>query len=207
MYPPLCRAATVADKQCSINPWWKLSLVFKCLTDTIMLDDFKTELKRLGVKRMREDELRRRSFALVADPSVSKEDDDHMEFTDALDVNPARFQTMQNLNNNNPPTSTPMDRLRQESMTNMQNDSKESVGKAGKKISRLPALKDFAFSSSVQKKKKDQIEDPEKEGGAEQAGDDDDVDAAAAPPPPPAPAPDRRADMRRSLGVIDYHSR
>ena len=31
-----------------INPYWKLSLVFKCLTDAIMLDDFATELKRIG---------------------------------------------------------------------------------------------------------------------------------------------------------------
>ena len=32
----------------SINPYWKLALVFKCLTDNIMLDDFSTELKRIG---------------------------------------------------------------------------------------------------------------------------------------------------------------
>lgn len=31
-----------------INPFWKLSLVFKCLTDAIMLDDFATELRRIG---------------------------------------------------------------------------------------------------------------------------------------------------------------
>lgn len=31
-----------------INPYWKLTLVFKCLSDNIMLDDFKTELRRLG---------------------------------------------------------------------------------------------------------------------------------------------------------------
>ncbi|KAF1810756.1 hypothetical protein P152DRAFT_400269, partial [Eremomyces bilateralis CBS 781.70] len=30
-----------------INPYWKLSLVFKCLTDNIMLDDFKSVLQRL----------------------------------------------------------------------------------------------------------------------------------------------------------------
>ncbi|KAI1340777.1 hypothetical protein F5Y15DRAFT_406666 [Xylariaceae sp. FL0016] len=30
-----------------INPFWKLALVFKCLTDTIILDDFKTALDRL----------------------------------------------------------------------------------------------------------------------------------------------------------------
>lgn len=30
-----------------INPFWKLAFVFKCLTDTIILDDFKTALDRL----------------------------------------------------------------------------------------------------------------------------------------------------------------
>jgi len=30
-----------------INPFWKLSFVFKCLCDTIILDDFKTALDRL----------------------------------------------------------------------------------------------------------------------------------------------------------------
>lgn len=30
-----------------INPFWKLAFVFKCLTDTIILDDFKTALDKL----------------------------------------------------------------------------------------------------------------------------------------------------------------
>lgn len=30
-----------------INPFWKLSFVFKCLTDAVVLDDFKTALDRL----------------------------------------------------------------------------------------------------------------------------------------------------------------
>ncbi|PVH67944.1 hypothetical protein DL98DRAFT_387996, partial [Cadophora sp. DSE1049] len=30
-----------------INPYWKLALVFKCLTDNILLDDFKNVLQRL----------------------------------------------------------------------------------------------------------------------------------------------------------------
>ena len=30
-----------------INPFWKLSFAFKCLTDTVILDDFKTALDRL----------------------------------------------------------------------------------------------------------------------------------------------------------------
>ena len=30
-----------------VNPYWKLSFVFKCLTDSVILDDFKTALDRL----------------------------------------------------------------------------------------------------------------------------------------------------------------
>jgi hypothetical protein len=35
-----------------INPYWKLALVFKCLTDNIMLDDFKSVLQRLGAVKL-----------------------------------------------------------------------------------------------------------------------------------------------------------
>ena len=30
-----------------INPFWKLSFVFKCLTDAVILDDFKTALDKI----------------------------------------------------------------------------------------------------------------------------------------------------------------
>lgn len=59
-----------------INPFWKLSLVFKCLTDAILLDDFKTELKRLGIKRMKRDEKRRESFALTLDDEYAQDSDE-----------------------------------------------------------------------------------------------------------------------------------
>lgn len=35
-----------------INPFWKFAFVFKCLTDTIFLDDFKTVLDRLWEHKM-----------------------------------------------------------------------------------------------------------------------------------------------------------
>ena len=35
-----------------LNPFWKLAFVFKCLTDTIILDDFKTALDRLKRYKM-----------------------------------------------------------------------------------------------------------------------------------------------------------
>ena len=36
-----------------LNPFWKLSTVFKCLTDSIVLDDFKTALDRLMRHKLR----------------------------------------------------------------------------------------------------------------------------------------------------------
>ncbi|ETI23116.1 hypothetical protein G647_04913 [Cladophialophora carrionii CBS 160.54] len=175
-----------------INPWWKISLVFKCLTDTIMLDDFKTELKRLNVKRVRKEEMRRQTFALVDDLHDPKYGDDHhMEFTDALNASPLRFQTMQNLDHS--PSHSPMGRPRQDSVADSQPNEKEAIGKAGKKISKLPAFKDFAFASGGRKKAR--IQDPE-----------GDARTDASQPPTQPQASDRLADMRRSLGVIDYHT-
>lgn len=83
-----------------------------------MLDDFKTELKRLGIKRLQQDELRRKSLALVLDDNNSKDDnDDHrqLEFSDALNVNPARFQTLESTDTSSS-RSSPAGRLRQESV-------------------------------------------------------------------------------------------
>ncbi|KAK7511046.1 hypothetical protein IWZ03DRAFT_396586 [Phyllosticta citriasiana] len=42
-----------------LNPWWKLSFCFKCLTDTLVLDDFKTALDRLWRARNRQKERRK----------------------------------------------------------------------------------------------------------------------------------------------------
>ena len=36
-----------------INPFWKLAFIFKCLTDTIILDDFKTALDKLKEYRLK----------------------------------------------------------------------------------------------------------------------------------------------------------
>ena len=45
-----------------INPFWKLAFVFKCLTDTIILDDFKTALDKLSRYKM--DQIRETSGGL-----------------------------------------------------------------------------------------------------------------------------------------------
>ncbi|KIW63787.1 hypothetical protein PV04_08759 [Phialophora macrospora] len=51
-----------------INPFWKLSFVFKCLTDSVVLDDFKTALDRLRAFKMS----RLGSFAMDGADSRSK---------------------------------------------------------------------------------------------------------------------------------------
>jgi hypothetical protein len=45
-------SVTSVLKTGSINPFWKFSFVFKCFTDTIVLDDFKTALDRLSQYKM-----------------------------------------------------------------------------------------------------------------------------------------------------------
>jgi hypothetical protein len=51
-----------------INPFWKLSFVFKCLTDSVVLDDFKTALDRLRAFKMS----RLGSFAMDAADARTK---------------------------------------------------------------------------------------------------------------------------------------
>ncbi|KAJ3549630.1 hypothetical protein NM208_g405 [Fusarium decemcellulare] len=45
-------AVTPALSIGGINPYWKFASVFKCFTDTVILDDFKTSLDRLSQARM-----------------------------------------------------------------------------------------------------------------------------------------------------------
>ena len=52
-----------------INPFWKLSFVFKCLTDSVVLDDFKTALDRLRAFKIS----RLGSFAIDASDMRNKE--------------------------------------------------------------------------------------------------------------------------------------
>ena len=153
-----------------------------------MLDDFKTELKRLGIKRMRQDEMRRQSFALVADNLDSKTDDGHMEFTDVLNTSPTQFQTMQTFDDS--PSRGSTGRLRQDSVGEPRKQSKEYLGRAGKKISRLPGLKEFSFKPKPGKGRS-RLDDEEKPNENEH----------------PPPAPERLSQMRQSLGVLDYHAR
>lgn len=69
-----------------VNPFWKLALVFKCLTDTIILDDFKTALDRLW--QLRSGGIGAAAAPLMPDRIVSNgkrshEHDDHMSLHSA----------------------------------------------------------------------------------------------------------------------------
>lgn len=154
-----------------------------------MLDDFKTELKRLGIKRMHHDEQRRQSLALALEDPRKDDDDDHLEFTDALYTNPARYQSSHTTDRTLTPS--PRGRPRPESAELSPNQPQAYVGRSGKKLSRLPALKNFkfdAFSSGRKQKKPRDEENPENAGNDAQ---------------PPLAAPERLSQMRQSLGVVN----
>jgi hypothetical protein len=117
-----------------INPYWKLSLVFKCLTDTIMLDDFKTELRRLGFARMEREEARRKSTALATKDSFTGRPD---EIENVGSTNGTMGDDLYNVSLGEMLTSDdqiPDNQDRRKSAT------RQVVGKAGMKISRLPSL-------------------------------------------------------------------
>lgn len=52
-----------------LNPFWKLAFVFKCLTDSIILDDFKTALDKLCRFRMARDPALARDLDLEIGPN------------------------------------------------------------------------------------------------------------------------------------------
>jgi hypothetical protein len=117
-----------------INPYWKLSLVFKCLTDTIMLDDFKTELKRLGFARMEREEARRKSTTIATKESfVGRRDEiENVGPRDSpMDDDPYNVSLGEMLTSDD---QLPPDQDRRRS------SKKQVFGKVGTKISRLPSL-------------------------------------------------------------------
>jgi hypothetical protein len=117
-----------------INPYWKLSLVFKCLTDTIMLDDFKTELKRLGFARVEREEARRKSTALTTKDSFMGRPD---EIENVGPLNGAMDDGPYNVSLGEMLTSDDQILDHQDRRTSA---TRQVLGKASTKISRLPSL-------------------------------------------------------------------
>ena len=198
-------------------------MVFKCLTDTIMLDDFKTELKRLGIKRIQKEEKRRQSVALVLDDKEQDEDDE-VEFADALNTNPARFFGKKNSSSAAEQPDSPPRRMRHESMemngsADHRGEPKQGLGKEGKKIAPLPGLNKFGFQSINPGKRK--VKDPYDL----EYSDDEDEDEDQSPTQPRSKSPPERQeksddgepgsssstegknDMEQDFGGIDFQTK
>ena len=174
-----------------INPYWKFALVFKCLTDTIMLDDFKTELKRLGIRRVQRDETRRGTMALTLD------EDDHY----AYDNDKAQRGEMELSNNkgefvpNGDQEFGFEDALRMgppQNYAQRKPSMKQAMGRVGQKISPLPNLGAFRFSAikAGPKAKRDSDEEPRSEHREKE-------DSSSR-----ESSLDRLRRMRRSLGAL-----
>lgn len=76
-----------------INPYWKLALIFKCLTDNIMLDDFKTELEKLRVLNL--DRVTDQIPNTIPPIDADKSKDDQVEVENAFTV-PQRLEPPRN---------------------------------------------------------------------------------------------------------------
>lgn len=159
-------------------------MVFKCLTDSILLDDFKTELKRLGMHRLQRDEARRGTIALtVDDDEPHAYEDDKVEQRELEFSNDDREYDFRDALRTGPPDDTA---ARKSSM-------KQMIGKAGQKIKPLPTLGNFKFSEikAGPKAKRDGSEDPR---GRNKVKDDTSSRDSSA---------ERVDRVRRSLGVLD----
>ena len=157
------------------------------MTDTIMLDDFKTELKRLGMKRIQKEEMRRQSVALVLD---DKDEDEEVEFADALNTRSRKA------NGNSPDGTLRHADLTSNSSSEKRGAPKPQAGKGGTRISQLPGLKSLNFG-----KKKDKsdviVRDLEKQESPSPQHQSEDV-----------PSPNTRVDNARGdLGAFDFHTK
>jgi len=137
--PALLISLHLANCCYRINPYWKLALVFKCLTDNILLDDFKSVLQRLG------DAKEDGTTAMLPDsmnalPTQKTNSADHHE--DILGGGSSsrgerRHQSLDNLppmaEYNQPPEESGDE-------YNPQGMAVNSIGKLGVKIRKLPKL-------------------------------------------------------------------
>lgn len=126
-----------------INPYWKLALVFRCLTDNIMLDDFKAVLQRLGALKLDgQRAMLDNSINMTPDSKAGEGRDDSDEYHE--DISPQRT----------PSTTRPSRDYQRTSISGRQLDEGETldedgysrrresmavsgVGKFGRKIKRL----------------------------------------------------------------------
>ena len=151
-----------------------------------MLDDFKTELKRLGMKRIQREELRRQSTALVLDDD--EDDVAEVEFADALNTR-APLTTGTNLS----PRESPDGRPRQDSLK--RGGPRAQTGKGGTRISHLPGLKSLHFSKKKEKADEESYDLEKQETGSSSTNVHDHSSSN-----------ERVDEMRGSLGSMDFHT-
>lgn len=107
-----------------------------------MLDDFKTEIGKLSVKRRRKEEQHRNHIALVLEEDQRKADQDQLEFTTSFDIN-AICRTDDSATNKNDNARQPAD--------------KQMVGRMGTKIWRLPSLQNFPNETAGRRDAEEEI--------------------------------------------------
>jgi hypothetical protein len=122
-----------------INPYWKLALVFKCLTDNIMLDDFKSVLQRLGaVKLDGSTAMHANSMNLSPNEKAGLSENDEVEDAEASSWPTTMRERMHSLSGRQLDDDELLDDFgrgrRKPSI------AAQAVGKLGMRIHRLPKL-------------------------------------------------------------------
>ncbi|KAF2098752.1 hypothetical protein NA57DRAFT_75990 [Rhizodiscina lignyota] len=163
-----------------INPYWKLALVFKCLTDNIMLDDFKAVLQRLGALKLDGDmhAMQSNNLNMIPNEKAGIRDDDDEHFED-IEASPTDRTA------NREPRMSLSGRLLDDGETlddrgrarRKQSMSASGVGRFGLKIKRLGNF--ASLRSSAEKEAKQNMERNKKIGSMEQhVGTDSDLGRA-----------------------------
>jgi hypothetical protein len=139
----------------SINPYWKLALVFKCLADNIMLDDFKSVLQRLGALKLDgSDAMHSNSLNMSPNEKVvvGGDEDEHLE---NIDVSPNFLQSNRrqrtSLSGRLLDDGEALDEKGQ--ARRKQSIASSAVGKIGVKLPKLPGLR-FIQSGAEREAKK-----------------------------------------------------
>lgn len=119
-----------------INPYWKLALVFKCLTDNILLDDFKSVLQRLGESK-EDGTIAMLPNSVNMDPTEKPGSGDHREEAGESSSRSGRGQPLNHLSavpDHNRLSQDHGDQYKGQGMAS------NSIGKLGIKINKLPKL-------------------------------------------------------------------
>lgn len=124
-----------------INPYWKLALVFKCLTDNIMLDDFKSVLQRLGAVKLdgTKNAMQSNSMNLSANEKLAiGGDEDETQYVEHNRPRMNSRQTRMSLSGRHLDDGEALDldgtTRRRQSLAN------SGIGRLGVRMSRLPSL-------------------------------------------------------------------